>query len=183
MAPPIKTFEPLAFNKGDTVKWAKNLPDYLPSDGWVLKYSFANSGASNTITCTDNGDGSHLATIDKTTSAAFAAGHWNWQAYVESATERFTVAEGAIEVLAAMTAATDGRSHARIVLDNIEAYLENSSNITAASYSIAGRTLSRIPINELISLRDTYRREVRSEENAQRAASGLPGKNQIRVRL
>ena len=91
---------------------------------------------------------------------------------------------GTITVQPAFSASTlDSRSHARKVLANINAYLENANNLTAAKYEIAGRSLQRISIAELLTLRDRYRAEVAREDAAANAARGLPNLRRIMVRF
>ena len=43
----------------------------------------------------------------------------------------------------------DLRSHAKIVLDSLEAVIENRANMDQSSMSIAGRSLSRMSVDEL----------------------------------
>jgi hypothetical protein len=96
----------------------------------------------------------------------------------------FTVGTGTITVQASFGAATlDNRSFARVALANIEAYLQNSANLTASSYEIAGRKLHRISVPDLLTLRDRYKAEVSREDAANNAALGLPDKRRVYVRF
>lgn len=95
--------------------------------------------------------------------AAWAPGRYAWHYTATLGAARHTVAAGQVEVLPDPSAAHDPRSHARKVLDAIEAYLENA-DYSASRTRIADRELQNIPIPELLALRDRYRSEVRSEE-------------------
>jgi len=77
----------------------------------------------------------------------------------------------------------DNRSHARKVLENIETYLENSGNLSAASYEIAGRKLQRFSLPELLAMRDKYKGEVAREDAAMNVSRGLPDRRRILVRF
>jgi len=183
MAAPTPTTEPASLVAGDTAKWLKTIPDYPASAGWVLTYTLINASAKITFGATASGD-DHLVNVAAATTAAWAAGSYAWRATVALAGEVYTVASGTITVEPAFGAATlDNRSHARKVLTNINAYLENANNLTAARYQIAGRELQRISIAELLTLRDRYRSEVAREDAAANVARGLPDKRRVMVRF
>ena len=79
---------------------------------------------------------------------------------------------------------SSGDSHAQTVLDAIEAVIENRASLDQQSYTIAGRRLDRMPIADLLMLRDRYKAEVFKEEVEARIAAGLGGsKRNIKVRL
>jgi hypothetical protein len=186
MAAEIPTYEPEEFTRGDTVKWKINLPDYAPQDGWTLKYSFVTSSGQVDVTGTDNGDGYHLVTIDSTTSQSFSAGDWSWQAYVEKAGERYTVRRGTLVVkedFASQTSGYDARTHVKKVLDALEATILGKATSDQLSYTIAGRSLSRMSPSELIHWRDIYRAEYEREKRAERIRRGLGHKGVVRVRF
>ena len=54
-------------------------------------------------------------------------------------------------------------SHASRMLAAIESVLEGKVTSDVASYSIAGRSITKIPIAELIELREKYRKEYENE--------------------
>jgi hypothetical protein len=119
-----------------------------------------------------------LVTIDASTSAAYVAGTYRVQEYVEKGGERYTLSAVMLQVLPDLSTATTGlRTHARKVLDAIEAWLEAKAP-TAGAVEIAGRKVQNYPITDLLALRDRYRAEVRREEAA---ASG--GSGRVLVRL
>ena len=82
-----------------------------------------------------------------------------------------------------MPSGYDNRSHVKKVLDALEATLENKASQDQLSYSIAGRSLSRLSPTELIQWRDRYREEYNREVQAERIAQGLGNSNKIRVRM
>jgi len=183
MAATTPTTEPARLIAGDTAKWLKSLPDYLPADGWVLAYTLINGTSKITFSATTSGT-DHLVNVAAATTAAWAAGDYDWRATVSKAGEVYTVASGFITVAPAFAASTlDNRTHARKALANIEAYLENAQNLTAASYEIAGRRLARIGLPELLALRDRYKFEVAREDATSRAAQGLPDSRRVMVRF
>lgn len=183
MAAPISTTEPTTLIAGDTAKWLKSHPDYLASAGWVLAYTLINATGKITFTASANGD-DYLVNVAAATTGAWPAGSYSWRSTVSLAGEVYTLDTGTIVVQPAFGAATlDDRSFARIALANIEAYLLNPANLSAAQYKIADRELQRIPRGDLLKERDKFRREVIQEDTAANIARGLPDKRRVMVRF
>lgn len=74
-------------------------------------------------------------------------------------------------------------SHAKTMLDAIEAVLEGRITSDVEQYSIGGRQITKIPISELSVLRSKYKAEVAREEEADRLKMGLKNKRMIKVRF
>jgi hypothetical protein len=183
MAAPTPTTEPAQLIAGDSAKWLKSLPDYLPADGWLLTYTLVNA-ASKVVFTASAQDEAHLVNVAPAVSAEWAPGVYAWRASVSKSGESYTVASGTMVVAPSFGADTvDARSFARKALANIEAYLENPQNLTSASYSINGRTLTRFAIPELLKMRDKFIFEVLREDAADRAARGLPDRRRVMVRF
>ena len=179
----IPNIEPSSANAGDTWRWTRTLADYPASAGWALSYTLINAAAKITINATASGD-DHAVTVAAGTTAAYAAGTYDWRARVSRSGEVYTVGEGRLTVRNAYAAATfDARSHARKTLDAIEAVIENRASSAVAEYQIAGRQLKNIPVSDLLSLRDKYRAEVKREEAATAVAAGLPDSRRVYVRF
>lgn len=183
MAASTPTTEPSTLIAGDTAKWLKTVTDYSAADGWALTYTLINASAKITITASASGS-DFLVNVAAATTNAWAAGSYSWRSQVSKAGETFTVGSGTIDVQPSFGGSTlDNRSFARIALANIEAYLQNQANLTAASYEIAGRKLQRIPVADLLALRDRYKGEVAREDAAANAAQGLPDRRRVYVRF
>lgn len=176
--------EPKEVTAGDTITWTKTLPDYPANSGWVLSYVLIN--AANKVQFSGSASGSdHLILIPATTSAAYKKGSYTYQAYVTKASERYTVGSGEIEIKPNLAAenALDNRSQVKRTLDAINAVIEKRASLDQESYTIAGRTLNRTPIADLIVLKNKYQALYNSEVNAARAAKGLGSKNRIMVKM
>ena len=95
---------------------------------------------------------------------------------------RVKLEEGFVEVQDNYaTTSASVRSHAKIVLDSIEAVIENRANIDQSSMSIAGRSLSRMSIDELLTFRDRYKAEYLKEVKIQRIRNKRGSGNTIKV--
>ncbi|MDO9277137.1 MAG: hypothetical protein Q7U05_01060 [Polaromonas sp.] len=183
MAAPTPQTEPAQLIVGDSAKWLKSLPDYLPQDGWQLTYTLVNADATINFTANSQDD-EYLVNVAPAVTGAWASGAYTWRASVSKTDETHTVASGTLTIAPAFgAAALDARSFARVALANVEAYLANPQNLTSASYEIQGRKLQRIGIPELLSLRDRYKAEVLREEAAERMARGLPDRRRVMVRF
>ena len=185
MAATIPSDEPARLRAGDTWKWTRTLADY-PAGTWTLKYRFKNAAGGFEIVATASGT-DHAVTVTAATTGAYAAGSYQWIAWVESGAEKYTVDEGALEVepdyrSGVATAALDDRSHARKTLAALQAWIEGRDP-AVAEYEIAGRRMKYISVKDLLMLLDRYRSEVAREDDAARLASGLPGKNKLYVRF
>ncbi|ARV17484.1 hypothetical protein AEP_00524 [Curvibacter sp. AEP1-3] len=183
MAAPTPTTEPDVLIAGDTAKWLKTLAEYPATEGWELSYVLINGTSKITVIGTASGS-DHLITVAATTTADWVPGDYTWRARVSKSGEVYTVGSGTFKVQSSFSAATlDARTHARRVLANIEAYLEDGANLTAANYTIAGRSLQRIPMAELLALRDRYRAEVARETAANLIARGMGDPRRVFVRF
>lgn len=185
MAHSIPTVEPDEITAGDLVTWKKSLPDYPAGDGWILSYALVNSAGYISITGTADDD-DHLISVAATTTAAYPAGTYTIQGYVTKAAERYRVYKGDIIIrpdLAQATGGLDNRSHARKMLDLIEAALEALTAGTMRSTSILGTTYTRKDEEALSRLRDRYLTEYRAEQNAERLAAGKKPRGRILSRF
>ena len=91
----------------------------------------------------------------------------------DSDSARLTFDGGTWEVKSNLDADTsDPRSHAKITLEAVEAVIEGRATKDQENYSIAGRSLSRTPVADLLSLRDYYRTEFLREQRVERRNNG-----------
>lgn len=179
----IPTIEPPRIVAGDTAKWLKQLPDYPASAGWVLSYRLINAASVIGVSSTASG-ADHLVNVPAATTAAWAAGSYDWRAQASLAGEVYTVGAGRVVVEPAFGASPlDARSQARRMLDAIEATLEGRASSSTAEYEIAGRRLKHIPIPELLVLRDRLRADVAREDAATALAAGQSPRGRISVRF
>ena len=182
------TREPAQLTIGDRWLWKRtDLGSDYPPASYSLKYVLRrhDSGAEIEITASESGS-DYLVEVASATTAGYAAGRYSRTAYIirTSDIERVVVGTDSVELIANRDAvATDPRTHARKVLDAIEAVIENRATVDQEEYSIAGRSLKRTPVADLLVLRDRYRAEALAEERAEKIKNGLGGGGRILVRL
>ena len=187
MTQSVPTREPSSATAGDTLKWTKSLADYPATAGWVLKYRLINAVAKIDFTAAASG-ADHAVTVSAATTAAWAAGTYDWQAYVEGgASERHTIGTGRVIIkpnLAAQATGYDARSTARKTLELIDAaMLAHGSKAWTAEYEVAGRRMKFKTPGDFLVFRNKIRAEVAAEEHAERLAAGLSPKSRILVRF
>ena len=176
---------PQQLTAGDRWRWrdAAALAKYPPADGWALKYRLHNSAATIDLTAAVV-DGQYEIDASPSTTAAYAAGEYEWSCWVEKAGERYALATGRVQVLPDPATATgDIRTHAEKVLEAIRAVIEGRASKDQESYSIAGRSLSRTPLDDLLQLESRYVRRVAEERAKREQAAGRGGGKTISVRF
>ena len=172
---------------GDSLTFYTSVPDYPASGGWDLTYKITPrvSGTAYSFDASEAEDGErYLIEVPAATTAEWVAGTYTWTAYVSKAGERHVVDGGELIIRPDPAEATslDRRSHARKVLDAIEALLEDRATSDQKRIVIRDRELERFPVADLVKLRQAYRLEVISEDNAARISAGLAPRNRIYVR-
>jgi len=180
----IPTTEPTKVQSGDTVVWQRSLSEFPASSGWVLSYSLINAAGKIDLSATASGD-TFTVTAAALDTAAWAAGEYEWVAFVTKAAERYTVGQGRITILpnwAAAAGGVDTRTVARKMLDAIEAVLQGRMSRAELEYEISGRRMKSMSHDELLKARDKLKREVAGEERAARIAAGLGGRSRVLVR-
>lgn len=178
----IPTTEPAELVAGNTWRWDREFADF-PAGTWTLEYRFKNATASFAITgsaIVASGT-THQITVPAATTVAFTAGRYQWQAYVTSGSTRYVAADGELVVTPDFAAVGnyDGRSPARKMLDAIETYLADPSNLTAASYQIGNRSLDRMKRTDLLAERTRLQFEVAAEISA----AGGPDRRRVFTRF
>jgi len=177
--------EPESIRAGDTLQWKRSLSDYPPAT-WTLVYSLLSASTKVTITGAESGS-DHLIDEDAATTAAYTAGNYDWTAHVTDGTDRHTIAHGTIEILPDLSAAAtyDNRTHARIMLDAIEAVLESratNDQIDIISTSIGSRALGRDK-SALMEAHSKYKALVKAEDQAEEIRNGSGTGRMVRVRF
>ena len=177
---------PTELQLGDFWAWKRDdLSEDYPVASYSLSYEFNlidGSTASNfTIEATESND---TYIIEVSSTSSYTKGNYNWVSYITRTSDsaRVKLEEGFVEIQDNYaTTSASVRSHAKIVLDSIEAVIENRANIDQSSMSIAGRSLSRMSIDELLTFKDRYKAEYLKEVKIQRIKNKRGSGNTIKV--
>jgi len=144
------------------------------------------TGGSSEITITATADGDdYLFTAASSVTADYDVGHYHYQLEIErnSDSNRVTVDRGEIDILTDFDNNVDPRTHAEIMLGKIESILEGKADSDVSSYSIAGRSLTKLSPEELVQWRDYYRREVSALKRQEAIKHGRKPKSTILLRF
>jgi hypothetical protein len=156
---------------GDTVTKQINLNGYYPAD-YTLKYEIG----AITLTFSDDGVNFTLSAV----LTGITTGEYNYRAVIidKATSAKTTLLQGRVKI-------TDlsYKSHARKVLDAIEATIEGTATQSQSEMTINGRSIKYFSPEQLLKLRSTYKREIANEEASDRIRAGLGSKNKILVRF
>ena len=181
--------EPTSLVVGDFIQWKKTslAAAYPPATHSATYVARIASGQSGEIQMTAiERPTYYLFQVTSATSAAFSTGFYHWQLeIVETASgNRIVVERGEFEAIADLdNNGADPRTHAEVMLDKIESLLEGRADKDVNSYSIQGRSISKMSIADLLQWRDYYRKEVLKERRDNAIAQGKPTKTTVKVRF
>lgn len=184
--------EPTEIVDGDFIQWKRSdiAQDYPTSDGYTAEYvARITGGGVNEIKipqAAGSTDDYYLFSVSSSTSEAFEAGLYFWQLEITqtSSSNRIVVDAGQFTIVPDMDSdQADPRIHAEIMVDKIESLLAGKADSDVASYSIAGRSLTKLSFQELLDARDHYRREVVQHTNKELVKRGKKNGSTIQVRF
>jgi len=169
------TVEPTQVYAGSTWRWKIALSDY-PAGTWALNYYFRENKGRYSFDITATADSTtHQIDYAKTDTDDIAPSIYSGQGWVTSGTQRYIVYDGTLEVLPDFNLQNTGqdlRSHAEKVLEQIKGAIEGRSWVDS-SYSIAGRSITKLTPLELIEAKDYYQKIVVTEQRKNRARQGM----------
>lgn len=182
-------YEPKQVTVGDFIQWKRTdlVSDYPLAD-YSAEYVARVTGGGDTeikLPAVES-DGTYLFTVDSATSANFVPGVYHWQLEITqtSTGNRVVVDTGDFEAIPDLDSnQADPRTHAEIMVDKIETILEGKADSDVASYSISGRSLTKMSVTELTQWRDYYKREIVTQRNAELTKRGKKNGATIKVRF
>jgi hypothetical protein len=175
MAPTTPVGPPDVKRAGDTWIWkVPDHTDYPQADGWALTYEFNGpSLLSVTPTFQTSGDDVNhwLTTVSQEVTDDLAAGTYTLvgRMTLSGTPDRIETVfwNPAFLVQGEITGGTalDFQTHAEKTLALIESILEGKLTKDLHRYTIAGRSVEKIPLTELMTMRGTYAAMVRSQKS------------------
>ena len=181
--------EPATVVVGDFIQWKRSdfIADY-PSDLYTATYiARITGGGSSEIQLPMTGSATYyLATVSSSDSADFDPGFYHYQLEIvrNSDDERIVIDRGSFTALPDLDVNNaDPRSHAAILLSKIETILSGKADADVSSYSIAGRSLTKMSFQELIEVRNFYKAEVSREKQLLDVSHGRKGHATVQVRF
>lgn len=184
--------EPKTIVAGDLILWRRDdLITDFPTAEYVLTYTFQHTGETGShtnlsITANEDSAGYYGQINGSDTLSLAVYGVYKWQAYITRSSDsvRVTVDEGRTKIITDFASQDkDARSHARIMLTKIDSLLEGRADSDVSNYSIQGRSLTKLGIEDLIVWRDYYRAELLREQTEENIRLGRKPQSTIKVRF
>jgi hypothetical protein len=184
--------EPTEVVVGDFLQWKRSdiAGDYPTSSGYTAEYVARITGGGSTEIklpqAAESTDNYYLFKVDSDTSASFLPGLYHWQLEITqtSSGNRVVVDIGDFTALPDMdNNQADPRIHAEIMVDKIQTILEGKADSDVSSYSIAGRSLTKMSFSELMEARDRYKREIVKHNNDELLKRGKSNGSTVKVRF
>lgn len=184
------TTEPTSVVIGTLVQWKRaDLSDVYAPASYDLIYNIRlknGAGVDKSVTATTAADGSFLTSLTSNLTTTMVAGDYVWQAFIsrKSDSAKVAVGTGELQLLSNLDQnGADNRSHAQIMVAKIQSLLEGKADKDVSSYSIQGRSLSKMTVNDLMMWRDYYRKEVAKEKQDALIAAGKASNATVKVRF
>ena len=181
--------EPLEVVVGDFIQWKRSdlVTDYPPAS-YSAQYvaRITQGGYTEILITATESSNYYLFTVDSATSEDFVAGYYHWQLEViqTSSGNRIVVDNGHFTAIPDLDAnGADPRTHSEIMLDKIESLLEGKADSDVSSYSIAGRSLTKLTFAELMEAKNYYQSKVLAEKRSDRIKRGKPSGTTVKVRF
>jgi hypothetical protein len=190
MAITIPDTEPLDFYSGETVKFKRtDLSDY-PAPTWTLYYVLQKTGTRITFNSSQDGSSTnHLVSLTPATTANYTVGLYHWVVEARNGTDVYVVDEGYLEIktdYAEQSSGYDDRSVAKKMVDAYESLFSNqitNSTLEQLSYSIAGRSISKMSASEIRTEYLRWQRLYQQEVDELRIKNGLGTRKRILTRF
>ena len=161
--------EPEVIVVGDYLQWKRTdlAKEYDPSL-YTAVYIGRIAGGSNEINITATNETTHfLFTASSTVTELYNVGDYHWQVEIirNADSERIVVERGHNQIVPDLDInSADPRSHAEIMLSKIEGLLEGKADADVSSYSIAGRSLTKMTFEELTQAEAYFNSKVIAEK-------------------
>ena len=181
------TTEPAELNAGDRWAWKRSDLGEYGADYTLTYVARLDSDGTTTFTFDGTwGSGAYVVEVASATTGAYTSGTYNVEIYItrDSDSERVSIGQQTWTVQPNLASSTaDTRTHAKKVLDSIEAVIEGRASDSQESYQIKDRALKHMTHDELLKLRSFYKAEYNRELDAQRIAQGLGSSRKIHTRF
>jgi len=174
---------PLTIQNGDSLIFSDGYNEF-PAADFTFNYTIVNAANKYTFTAVaatpenilgyelDGGD--LFVRVAPEDTAKYIAGD-DYTYYVQAEDDngnKITVESGPITLIDEYSTVGDYRSHAKIMLDLLEAYLQGTAPDAVKKYSVAGRSIESYDLKEIVELRNYYKLIFENEVKKNKIARG-----------
>ena len=167
---------PVTIIQGDTLKLDITSPTYNSTDGYaVIVYLTGPTGTpvpyTLSTTLQTGSTNVYELLVPASVTVGFREGLYTYNIVADDGTNQFTIESGNTTGVerADFTSGTELRTHNQIVLDSIQAVIENRATQDQKSYTINGRSLERMPLEDLLNMMRYYTDLVKQDEGRGRS--------------
>lgn len=184
MALEISKTLPSRIRAGDSIEFI-----YIPVDSSYVDSAYTatttviNSSAKYSADSSTLLEGGFYFDIPSATSSEWTAGDYTLVLSIKSENSRHTISQHNISVLPDLTSPVDLRTTNKQIFDALVSTIEGSATYNQLKMSIAGRSIERMTLEELITAKNLYAKEVADEERAERVLDGKSKNKNIMVRF
>lgn len=181
------TTEPTKIVAGDIVTWRVPALSEYADGNFTLTYFFRPSAGGDgfSIPATVVNDEFHV-TVEPSVTGTLKVAEWSWQAVVTRLSDdaRRVARKGAMTVEPGLDNFTaDSRSQAVRTLDKINALIEGRADADVTNYTIGGRQINKMTVDDLMKWKSYFEQRVEREKNVEAINSGQRIKNSLKVRF
>ena len=166
---------PATLIQGDTLQLTISSPTYNSLDGYnVVVYLTGPSGTpipyTFTTTLVTGSTNNYELLVTAAVAVGFRAGLYAYNIVATDGTNQFTIESGNTTAVerADFTSSTELRTTNQIILDSVTAVIQNRATQDQKSYTINGRSLERMAIQDLLDLMRYYTDLVAQEQGRTR---------------
>lgn len=180
VAPTIPTEPPSYIVAGTTVKYTRVLSTFPASEGWTMKAALR--GVSAIEATVSESAGTHTVTFAAVETETLEPGRYQLAEWVEGAAayagEQYEVGRYAIQVTPSAESAEAGelQSQSERDLAAVNAVIAGRLTSDIESYTIAGRSVTKMPIGDLMALRTRLEWAVWRERNPNQLGPHVRGR-------
>jgi len=145
---------------GDYLLWKRTdlVSDYpLATHSMEYVARITGGGSTEIKVAAQELNGTYVFEVDSATSAGYTAGFYHWQLEVTetASSNRVVIERGTFTAVEDLDVnGADPRTHAEIMIGKIESILQGKADADVSSYSINGRSLTKMSFQDLIDARD-----------------------------
>lgn len=185
--------EPLTFSIGDTLRFDRYFPQYLPSAGWQLQYQIRGQAGKQAglqkvefDSAPDATNTVHEITVAASVTALWAAGEYLLAGYAVNATNvpplRNEIYEGTLILTPNFDSPQDNvdvRTHAQKMICSLEAMALVLANQTIQATTVQQTEIIRVKAEALDKRLAFYREKRANEVGQENVRNGRPSGNNI----
>lgn len=179
---------PGVIRAGDNLEFAYKCYDtvgteLLTGNSYTAYFVLSNSSDAYSFSSVTMNTQGYVFAVPYATTSGWTAADYSTQIYCEDGTNRYPQTSGYLTVNPALTSAVDGRSDYRTIRDALNAQILGTATAGQQAMSIAGRSIQRMSLEELMNAFDKFDAKVKSEEAQQDISEGKSPKNTISTKF